>query len=53
MNNATTPPSIGTPGGNGGPGGGGSAPCAIDTKPMKQTKIEANIFLFCILLNMV
>ncbi|WP_431157455.1 hypothetical protein [Winogradskyella poriferorum] len=47
MNN---PPSIGRPGGGGGVGGGGVPPCAIDKKPMRENKIEANIFLFSILL---
>lgn len=52
-NNTTIPLSIGSPGGGGGKGGGGVAPCAIDAKATKKTKTEANIFLFCILLDMV
>ena len=46
-------PSIGRPGGGGGIGGGGVLPWAIDAKPTNKNKIEADIFLFCILLNKV
>lgn len=39
------------PGGGGGPGGGGvPLPCATDTKLIIRNKIEAIIFLFCILI---
>ncbi|BAO75490.1 hypothetical protein WPG_1260 [Winogradskyella sp. PG-2] len=42
--------SIGSPGGGGGIGGGGVLPWAIDKNPTKKNKIEANIFLFCMLI---
>ena len=45
------PSSIGKPGGGGGIGGGGMSPWAIDNKATKENKIEANIFLFCIISN--
>ncbi|WP_298901198.1 hypothetical protein [uncultured Psychroserpens sp.] len=44
-------PSIGNPGGGGGIGGGGSPPCAAHTKLINTNKIEAMIFLFCILIT--
>ena len=51
-NSNTIPLSIGNPGGGGvGGGGGGVSTWATDTRPMKKNKIEANIFLFSMLLN--
>ncbi len=45
------PPSIGVPGGVGGPGGSGTpSPWAMHTKLINTNKIEAKIFLFCILI---
>ncbi|WP_298755676.1 hypothetical protein [uncultured Psychroserpens sp.] len=43
-------PSIGKPGGGGGIGGGGLPPWATHTKLINTNKIEAKIFLFCILI---
>jgi len=44
-------PSIGKPGGGGGIGGGGLPPWAAHTKLINTNKIEARIFLFCILIT--
>ena len=49
INKTSNPPSIGTPTGPGGPGGGGGGVCAAHTKLINTNKIEANIFLFCII----
>jgi len=44
-------PSIGSPGGGGGEGGDGiPLDCATHTKLINTNKIEAKIFLFCILI---
>ena len=41
---------MGSPGGGGGEGGGGPLTCATHTKLINTNKIEAIIFLFCILI---
>lgn len=44
------PPSIGVPGGVGGPEGCGGF-CAEQTKLINTNKIEANVLLFCIIIE--